>query len=265
LLDWLAVEFASPAAGAPKWDMKRMLKLLVMSGTYRQSSRTTPELIEKDPDNRFLARGPRHRLSAEMIRDQALAVSGLLSAKMYGQSVRPIRPSSGLNAAFGGGLDWATSAGEDRHRRGLYTEWRRTSPYPSMATFDAPSREACTIRRNRTNTPLQALVTLNDPVYIEAAQALGRLMATNGKTPEEKIAFAFRSCMSRMPSEKETARLLQVFEQAKSNYAKDSRKAIEMATNPIGALPKDADATELAAWTIVGNVLMNLDEFLMRR
>ena len=265
LLDWLAVEFANPAAGAPKWDMKRMLKLLVMSGTYRQSSRTTPELIEKDPDNRFLARGPRHRLSAEMIRDQALAVSGLLSEKMYGQSVRPIRPSSGLNAAFGGGLDWATSAGEDRHRRGLYTEWRRTSPYPSMVTFDAPSREACTIRRNRTNTPLQALVTLNDPVYIEAAQGLGRLMATNGKTPEEKIAYGFRSCMSRMPSEKETARLLQVYEQAKANYAKDSRKAIEMATNPIGALPKDADATELAAWTIVSNVLMNLDEFLMRR
>jgi mono/diheme cytochrome c family protein len=259
LLDWLAVEFGSD------WDVKRLLKLLVTSAAYRQSSRVTPELREKDPDNRLYARGPRYRLSAEMVRDQALAVSGLLSPKMYGPSVRPPQPSSGLNAAFGGGLDWATSAGEDKHRRALYTEWRRTSPYPSMVTFDAPSREACTLRRIRTNTPLQALVTLNDPVYVEAAQALARKVVTSGKTTEERAVFAFRACTSRAPTDKEKERLVKLFEEAKAEYKKDAKKAEMMATDPIGPLPKDADVAELAAWTTVGNVLLNLDEMLMRR
>lgn len=259
LLDYLAVEFASD------WDVKRLLKLMVTSAAYQQSSKVTPELREKDPDNRLYARGPRYRLSAEMVRDQALAVSGLLSAKMYGASVRPPRPSSGLNAAFGGGLDWATSAGEDKHRRGIYTEWRRTSPYPSMVTFDAPSREACTLRRIRTNTPLQALVTLNDPVYVEAAQALARKVATHGKTTEERAVFAFRTCTSRVPTDKEKERLVKLFEEAKAEFEQDAKKAEAMATDPIGPLPKDGNAVELAAWTTVGNVLLNLDELLMRR
>jgi len=282
LLDWLAVEFMSPSlvplspggeglgmrgnlpASTP-WDVKRMLKLLVMSETYRQSSKVTPDLTEKDPDNRYYARGPRYRLSAETIRDQALAVSGLLSDKMYGPSVRPVRPSLGLNAAFGGNLDWKTSAGEDRHRRGLYTEWRRTSPYPSMATFDAPSREACTIRRIRTNTPLQALVTLNDPVYIEASQALARKAVDAGKTPAEKVTAMFKLALGRPPSEKELARVVKLYEDAKADFAKDKAKAAEFATKPIGPLPKDSDPVELAAWTTVANVLLNLDEMLMRR
>ena len=134
----------------------------------------TKELAERDPDNRLLARGPRLRLTAEMVRDQALFASGLLSPKMYGPSVKPPQPALGINAAFGGSIDWKTSEGEDKHRRGLYTEWRRSNPYPAMSTFDAPNRDVCVVRRNRTNTPLQALVTLNDEVYIEAAQALGR-------------------------------------------------------------------------------------------
>lgn len=259
LLDWLAVEFQQT------WDVKSVLRLMVTSAAYRQTSRVTPELREKDPDNRLYARGPRYRLSAEMVRDQALAVSGLLSSKMYGVSVRPPRPSSGLSAAFGGGLDWQTSAGEDKHRRGLYTEWRRTSPYPSMVTFDAPSREACTLRRIRTNTPLQALVTLNDPVYVEAAQALARKVATHGKTTEERAVFAFRTCTSRTPTDKEKERLVKLFEEAKAEYTKDAKKAETMATDPIGPLPKDGNAAELAAWTTVGNVLLNLDEMLMRR
>ena len=259
LLDWLAVEFAE------KWDVKHLLKLLVMSATYRQSSKVTPEMTERDPDNRQYARGPRYRLSAETVRDQALAVSGLLSAKMYGPSVRPLRPSAGLNAAFGGNLDWQPSAGEDRHRRGLYTEWRRTSPYPSMVTFDAPSREACTLRRIRTNTPLQALVTLNDPVYVEAAQALARKAAGQGKTTEERVTFAFRSCVGRPPSDKELSRLVALFDESKATYTKDAKKAEVMATDPIGPLPKGADAADLAAWTTVCNVLLNLDEMLMRR
>jgi mono/diheme cytochrome c family protein len=260
LLDWLAVEFVESG-----WDVKKLLKLYVTSETYKQSSKVTPQLLEKDPENRKYARGPRFRLSAEMVRDQALAVSGLLSPKMFGTPVRPVRPNSGLNAAFGGNLDWTASAGEDKFRRGIYTEWRRTSPYPSMVAFDAPSREACTLRRIRTNTPLQALVTLNDPVYIEAAQAFARLIAKQGESTPEKIEFAFRTALSRDPSEKELGRLVQLYSDAHDAYAKDLKKATEMATNPIGPLPKGALATELAAWTTVANVILNLDEMLMRR
>ncbi len=260
LLDWLAVEFREQ-----KWDVKKFLKMLVMSAAYRQTSKVTAEQLEKDPDNRYYARGPRFRLSAEMIRDQALAVSGLLSPKMYGPSVRPLRPNSGLTAAFGGGLDWSPSAGEDRFRRGLYTEWRRTSPYPSMTTFDAPSREACTVRRIRTNTPLQALVTLNDPVYVEAAQALGRKVAASPGTTAERIALAFKLCLCRTPGDKEMSVLVKLFDESKAKFDKDAKKATELATNPIGPLPKGANAAELAAWTTAMNVLLNLDEMFLRR
>ena len=260
LLDWLATELI-----ALKWDTKAFLKTLVTSSAYRQSSRVTPEALERDPENQLVSRGPRIRLTAEMVRDQALAVSGLLSPKMYGPSVRPARPNSGLAAAFGGGLDWQTSAGEDRFRRGIYTEWRRTSPYPSMMTFDATSREVCTIRRNRSNTPLQALVTLNDPVYIEAAQALARRITESAQKPEERIQAAWRIVLQREPSVRESARILQLLTEAREQFAKDAKQATDMATNPIGAAPKGADITELAAWTAVSNVLLNLDETLMKR
>ena len=195
LLDWLATEMI-----AGGWDQKRFLRLLVTSAAYRQNSRVTPEALAADSDNRLLSRGPRHRASAEVVRDQALAVSGLLSAKFHGPPARPFQPAFDLKAAFGGALDWKTSEGGDRHRRGLYTEWRRTSPYPSMATFDAPNREVCSLRRNRTNTPLQALVTMNDPVYIEAAQALARRLTGNGGvTDAEKARYAFRLVLARPP------------------------------------------------------------------
>ena len=156
--------------------MKKLLKLLVTSRAYRQSGKVTPAALAADPDNKLVSRGPRHRLPAETVRDQALAVAGLLSDKRFGPPARPPQPTFGLSAAFGRSMDWQTSSGEDRHRRGVYTEWRRTNPYPSLVTFDAPSRETCSLRRVRTNTPLQALVTLNDPVYVEAAQGLGRRM-----------------------------------------------------------------------------------------
>src|SRR5262249_31025696 len=159
------------------------------------------------PENRLLARGPRFRLPAETIRDQALFVAGLLSSKMYGPPVKPPQPASGLSAAFGSGIDWQTSAGEDRYRRGVYTTWRRSNPYPSMTAFDAPSREVCTVRRSRTNTPLQALVTLNDPVYVEAAQALALRMISAGSTVEDHARLGFRLCLSRPPSEAELNRL----------------------------------------------------------
>ncbi|MCZ6793310.1 MAG: DUF1553 domain-containing protein, partial [Planctomycetota bacterium] len=260
LLDWLATELVRGG-----WDIKAALKLLVTSATYRQSSRVTPELWERDPDNRLLARGPRFRLSAEMVRDQALAVSGLLSRKLGGPPVRPPQPTLGVSAAFGGGIDWKTSAGEDRYRRGLYTTWRRSNPYPSMATFDAPNREVCTVRRARTNTPLQALVTLNDPVYVEAAQALARRMARAGATPREKARRGFRLCLARPPSDAELERLVRLFEAAYRRFAADADRARQMATEPLGPLPEGADVSELAAWTVVGNVLLNLDEMLMKR
>lgn len=260
LLDWLATEMVRQ-----KWDTKAFLKLLVTSAAYRQSSKVTHELQAMDPDNRLVARGPRFRLSAEMLRDQALAASGLLSPKMYGPPVKPHQPSLGVNAAFGSGIDWQTSAGSDRYRRGLYTMWRRSNPYPSMATFDAPNREVCTVRRVRTNTPLQALVTLNDPVYIEAAQALARRMVGAGKTPEERAAFGIRTCLSREPNATEVARLVKLYQATLERYSKNAEEAKKMATDPLGMPPAEMSIPELAAWTVVGNVMFNLDEALMKR
>jgi cytochrome c553 len=275
LLDWLAVEFSSPlptggegsgVRGGLAWDVKKFLKLIVTSAAYRQVSTVTPALIERDPDNRYLARGPRYRSSAEVIRDQSLYVAGLLSPKMYGPPVRPPRPKLGLTAAFGGSTDWDTSAGDDKYRRALYTQWRRTTPYPSMTTFDAPSRTVCTISRPRTNTPLQALVTLNDPVYVEAAQALGRRMAKDGgATLEAKLQFGFRLCLSRPPREVEITRLVELYGKAHQEYAKNPKAAQQMATEPIGPLPSGMQAPEMAAWTVVGNVLLNLDEMFAKR
>lgn len=261
LLDWLATELIRLG-----WDTKAFLKLLVTSAAYRQSSRVSDEEFQRDPDNRLLARGPRFRLSAETIRDQALFVSGLLSPKMYGPPVNPPQPSSGLNAAFGGGIDWQTSQGEDKYRRALYTTWRRSSPYPSMSTFDAPNREVCTVRRVRTNTPLQALVTLNDPVYIEAAQALARrIVREGGATTADRARHAFRLCLSRPPHEDEVTRLVRLHEEAFERFQGDAEHARQLATDPLGPAPEGMNLADLAAWTVVGNVLLNLDETLMKR
>lgn len=260
LLDWLAVEFMDSG-----WDFKHMLKLMVTSATYRQSSKVTPELLEQDPDNRWLARGPRVRLSAESIRDQALFVGGLLSDKMYGASVNPPQPEMGLNAAFGGKIDWKTSEGEDRYRRGLYTTWRRSNPYPSMATFDAPNREVCILKRERSNTPLQALVTLNDPAFVETAQALARRMTQAASHPEGRVEYGFRQCLTRPPSEAEKRELLKLYTEAYAAYVDRPQEAKLMIEKPLGKTPEDADVRELAAWSVVANVLLNLDETLMKR
>ncbi len=259
LLDWLAVEFRESG-----WDVKHLLKLMVTSSVYRQSSRITPESLACDVDNRLLARGPRFRLSAEMIRDQALFVSGLLSAKMYGAPVNPPQPKMGVTAAFGATMDWETSMGEDRYRRGVYTTWRRSNPYPSMITFDAPSREICTVRRERSNTPLQALVTLNDPVYLEAAQSLARRIAAVEGSATEKIRHGFRLCLVREPKEKELTELLALYTKSRERFTADNTQATTIATIPLGPLPEKSDPAELAAWTVVGNVLLNLDELLMK-
>jgi Protein of unknown function (DUF1553)/Protein of unknown function (DUF1549)/Planctomycete cytochrome C len=260
LLDWLATEYVRLS-----WDTKKMLKLMVMSATYRQSSQASAELAKRDPFNRLLARGPRVRLSAEAVRDQALFAAGLLSTKMYGPPVQPPRPTFGLSAAFGSSTDWQPSNGEDRYRRALYTRWRRNAPYPSMTTFDTPERTFCNIRRLRTNTPLQALVTLNDPVYVEAAQGLARRIVSQDGDTTAKVTFAFRTVLIRPPTEKETQRLVDLFDQARTQYEKDPAKALALATKPLGAAPKDMNVTDLAAWTVVANVLLNLDETLAKR
>ncbi|MHC4880835.1 MAG: DUF1553 domain-containing protein, partial [Planctomycetota bacterium] len=231
LLDWLAVELVDSG-----WNMKRFLKTLVTSAAYRQSSRVNDELLERDPQNRLLARGPRFRISAEMVRDQALAVSGLLSSKMYGAPVRPPQPSMGLSAAFGSGIDWKTSAGEDRYRRGLYTTWRRSNPYPSMAAFDAPNREVCALKRDRTNSPLQALVTLNDPVYVEAAQSLARQTAQIDGSTADRVVYAFRRVLTRPPNDVERDRLVALYESSRSRFAESPDDAKMLATDPLGPL-----------------------------
>ena len=256
LLDWLATEFI-----AQGWSTKAMHRLIVTSATYRQSGRVTPELQEKDPFNRLLARGPRVRLEAELVRDQALAVAGLLSSKIGGPSVMPPQPD-GLWSRPYSGEKWETGKGDDRYRRGLYTYWRRTAPYPSFMSFDAPTREVCIVRRPRTNTPLQALTVLNDPVYIEAAQALAKqMLAEPSATDAERAALGFRLCLARQPSEAEADRLVALFRDELVRFRKD-----EAASKALigGKTPEHVEAAELAAWTVVANVLMNLDEFLTR-
>ena len=261
LLDWLASEFV-----ASGWDTKKMLSLLLNTRAYRQSSASDTQRNERDPDNRLVARGPRFRPSGEMLRDQALAVSGLLSAKMYGAPVRPMRPNLGLSIAFGGSGDWVTSTGEDRWRRSLYTDTRRSTPYPSFATFDAPNRETCVVRRDRSNTPLQAFVTLNDPVFVETSQAFARrLLKEGGATDESRLKLAYELCLSREPDAGELKTLKTLLAKSLANYRADVAQATQMATMPLGPADKGADLPTLAAWTAVSSVIMNLDEFLMRR
>ena len=260
LLDWMALEFMDK-----KWDVKGLLKSIVTSATYQQSSRVTAELLEKDPRDRLLSRYPRRRLEAEMIRDQALTLSGLLSHKIGGPSVYPPQPDGLWRAAFNGERTWSTSMGEDRYRRGLYTFWRRTVPYPSMATFDAPSREICTVRRISTNTPLQAFVTMNDPVYVECAQSLGRrLIKEGGASPEERARYGLRLALARQPSDAQVASLVALYKGEFERYQKDPAAAKKMASDPLGPLPAGVSDAEAAAWSVVGNVLLNLDGVLTK-
>ncbi|HEY6166891.1 MAG TPA: DUF1549 domain-containing protein, partial [Verrucomicrobiae bacterium] len=278
LLDWLAVTFSSPKSSTEGneankgttslpsfasvqsqsglgWDMKALVKLIVMSATYQQSSLASADAAARDPRNRLLSHYPRRRLDAEAVRDQALALSGLLSRKIGGPSVYPPQPDGLWRAAFNGQRAYPTSTGEDRYRRALYTFWRRTIPYPSMATFDAPSRESCTFRRLPTNTPLQAYVTLNDPVFVEAAQALGRrLVREGGATVEERIRFGLALVLSRPAKKDQIAALAKLFESELAHYRGAEKDALKLATEPLGALPKDLSAAEAAAWTVVANV-----------
>ncbi|MEC7356039.1 MAG: DUF1553 domain-containing protein [Planctomycetota bacterium] len=260
LLDLIASDFSNR-----EWGVKSLLRDMVLSATYQQSSHVTEVKLEQDPYNQLLGRGPRFRLSAETIRDQALATAGLLSQKMHGPSVKPPRPNLGIRAAFGGSTDWQPSPGQDRFRRGLYTSWRRTAPYPSMTTFDATSREVCTIRRIRTNTPLQALVTLNDPVFIEASQGLARKVLRDSDGDENTaLRKLFWLVLSREPEGNEVTVLMNTLAEAKDALSASPEDARQLAETPLGPLNAEADKTQYAAWTVLANVVLNLDETLSR-
>ena len=263
LLDWLAVEFT-----ASGWDVKHLAQLIVMSATYRQSAKVTPEMKERDPYNRLYARGPRFRLSAEEIRDSALAVSGLLDPRIGGPSASPYQPeglwqelSSRTDSGNWTAQVFVQSHGPDLYRRSMYTFWKRTCPPPQMQTFDAPDRETCTVNRERTNTPLQALVLLNDPTYVEAARILAeRMMTQGGATPAERIRFAFRLATARAPSERETAVLTELFLKQKSRYSERRDEALKLLGNGETKRKPALDPAELAAWTNVASTILNLDE-----
>lgn len=264
LLDWLATEFVRSG-----WDVRALQRLIVTSATYRQSSKVTPALVEKDPDNRLLARGPRGRLPAEMIRDTALAASGLLTPTVGGPSILPYQPA-GLweEMAFGSGFSaqiYEQSHGKDLYRRGLYTFWKRTVPPASLATFDAPDREKCAARRTLTNTPLQALVLLNDPTYIEAARALAqRTLLEAGADVNARLAYAFRLATARKPSGNERAVLRSLLTERLASFHNDRASALKLLE--IGESRRDGrlDPSELAAWTTVASVILNLDETITK-
>ncbi len=260
LLDWLAVEFVRSG-----WDMKAIQRLIVTSATYRQSSRVTPQLLEKDPENRLLARGPRHRLQAETIRDSALAASGLLNAQIGGPSVFPYQPE-GLweELAFGDGFSaqqYRLSSGKDLYRRSMYTFWKRTVPPATLSTFDAPDREKCTARRPVTNTPLQALIVLNDPTFVEAARALAtRALREGGRDVASRIQCAFRLVTARRPTSAEQRVLISLLDTQLIKYRKDRDAALKLLGVGQSKPDPELDPGELAAWTIVASTILNLDE-----
>lgn len=261
LLDWLATEFVRSG-----WDVKAMQRLIVTSATYRQSSKMAPKALERDPENRLLARGPRHRLPAEMLRDQALAVSGLLVNRQGGPPVRPYHPS-GLyeQVVYQGGNNYQQSKGDDLYRRSLYTYWKRSVPHPAMLIFDAPFRETCAVRRARTSTPLQALNLMNDPTYVEAARFLGqRMVLEGGAGPEDRIRHGFRLATGRFPRPRELAVLTAGWQRMLQDFRADTAAVdalLKVGERPV--LP-NLDRAELAAYTTVASTLLNLDEVITK-
>jgi hypothetical protein len=274
LLDWLAVEFVSPSPQpltpegrrAAGWDVKHMVRLLVTSATYRQSSAATAQLRQRDPYNRWFARQGRFAIDAELIRDNALAVSGLLVAKFGGRSVKPYQPAGYWAYLNFPRREWQHDKGEDQYRRGLYTYWCRTFPHPSMLAFNATSREACTVERARSNTPLQALALLNDPSYVEAARALAERIVTCGESsPESRIGYAYRQVLSRAVQPAEVQVLAGLYGKHLSQYRADRKAAAEILRVGERPAPANIDAAELAAWTSVARVILNLHETITRR
>ena len=258
LLDWLAVEYRDNG-----WSLKKLLKAIVLSRTYRQSSEITPQLRELDPRNQLLSRGARFRLSAETVRDESLAVAGLLSKKMGGPPVMPPQPDGMWRSTYNG-QKWINAEGEDRFRRALYTYLKRTTPYPSMTTFDGGSGEVCQIRRIRTNTPLQALVTLNDPVYVEAAGALAQRMATTEGDATTKASTGLRRALIRPLRDGETRPLIALQQDVQTAFGDDAKSSAELIQSTRATKPDGMSDAEFASWIVVANTILNLDEFLTK-
>ncbi len=264
LLDWLAVEFVEHG-----WSLKWLHRMIVTSATYQQSSRVTPELLARDPANRLLARGPRFRMEAEAVRDISLAASGLLSKKVGGPPVYPPAPEFlFLPPASYGPKVWREEHGEDRYRRAIYTFRFRSVPYPVLTTFDAPNGEFSCVRRANSNTPLQALATLNEPLFLETARALSlKTLEEGGKTDAHRLSYAFRRCTSRLPDTQEASALLNLLGKQREQFSSADAKPWELAANDPEtppALPEGATPAEAAAWTVVSRVILNLDEVITK-
>jgi hypothetical protein len=259
LLDWLAVELVDRG-----WSTKQLHRLIVTSSTYRQSSRVTAELLERDPENAFYARGARFRLDAEAIRDHALAASGLLSDAMGGPPSYPPQPENHWRVTGVVDNTYRTSSGPERHRRGLYTIWRRSAPYPSFVAFDATDRSQCLVQRSRTNTPLQALTLMNDPAYVEIARGLtDRVLADRpSEDLEGRLTYAFLLCLAREPTDRELETLFDVFSRQFERYSADPASAARLLG--IDREGSGADLVERAAWFGVASLLLNLDEMITR-
>jgi hypothetical protein len=260
LLDWLATEFV-----ASGWDVKHMIKLMAMSATYRQSSHASKELRERDPTNLLLARQNRFRLDAEFVRDNALAISGILSPKVGGPSVKPYQPEGYWQYLNFPVREYHPDHGEAQHRRGMYTYWQRTLPHPSLIAFDAPSREECTADRPRSSTPLQALVLLNDPTYVEAARAFAeRIIKQGGSSVSERLRYAYELALSREIKPAETQLLTALYEKHLAEYRADAAAAQKLLNVGERPMPKEMNIAELAAWTSVTRTILNLHETITR-
>jgi hypothetical protein len=265
LLDWLACEFMDQG-----WSIKNLHRLIVTSATYRQASTVTPDLIARDPYNRLLARGPRFRVEGEIVRDIQLSVSGLLNAKLGGRAVMPPAPEYLFQPpASYAPFPWKEETGEGRYRRALYTLRRRTTPFPMLAVFDVPEGNTSCVRRTRANTPLQALMTLNETLSIEAAQALARCILENGgSTDPERVNYAFRRVLGRTPTQPETDTLINLMNRQKARITDGWLNPWELATGKANAAPSNIPANttpaQLAAYTAVARVLLNLDETITK-
>lgn len=265
LLDWLASEFQSPAAGRRGWNVKHLVRLIVTSGAYRQSSKASPKLLARDPYNRLYARQSPVRLDAEFVRDAALAASGLLSPEQGGPSVRPYQPRGYLAPLNFPTREWSSDKGKNLYRRGLYTHWQRTFLHPSLVAFDAPTREECTVARTVSNTPMQALVLLNDPIFVEAARVFAeRILRQGGATLEARMTFAFQHALSRAPRPAEVAALRRLYHGQRARYAADRSAAKGLIATGEWPVAGDLDPVELAAWTSVARALLNLHESITR-
>jgi hypothetical protein len=261
LLDWLAVQLVESG-----WDQRAMLKQIALSATYRQSSQVTPKLLERDPHNRLLARGPRYRLPVETVRDNALAISGLLADRVGGPSVRPYQPE-GLweDVSVERREKYVADAGEGLYRRSMYTFWKRTCPPPAMTVFDAPDRETCVIRRARTNTPLQALILLNDPTYVEASRKLAERVILRSSNDSERLERAFQLALTRSITDSERETLQEVIDGCRGQFAADPTRAEKLLAVGHSERSKEVDPKELAAWTVACSMLLNLDETISQR